>query len=333
MDVEQLKEVIPNAMNLEYHTWGNENEWHNLRSYYLGGSDIGVVMGLNKYRSKLSLYKEKAEGISQDLSDNVFIRKGKDLEALIREYYVRPYLQTKGYSLHHFDIMLVDKTYPFLAANLDGLAVCGDTLNPDDSMIVEIKWVSQYAQTNWDGEEYQGVPASYYAQVQQYMLITGCHKALVCALFDDDWSVHYYQIKRDEVFLRKLVKEALTFKNYLDFKVAPPVDTDLDRDALYEQATTIPETKEESPLLAYNVEQYLDVCRQIKELEATKKTFLDDIVAESLDGKILPKDNVHSVRIVPVNTTRFDTATFKKECPDLYKKYCLESNSVRTLIK
>ena len=340
MDSNFMEHYFQQAHNLQYFTWDNEDEWLKLRQPYFGGSDIGIILGLYKYRSKLSLYKEKVEGIVQEVSDNVYIKKGKDLEALIREYYVRPYLQAKGYFLHHFDFMLVNKLYPHLAANLDGFAEYdngGLVFEPEKNIVIEIKWVSRYGEDNWGNDDgYYGVPPSYYAQVQQYMLITGCKKAIVCALFDKDWSMHYYEVPRDDMFLTNLINESLMFKNYIDYKIAPPLDSALDNTDIYDSIVEDlhnPTPKVESLALAEAIDGYLQTDSSIKELETRKKKYLDIITNEVTNGATVPTGYQHNAFFKPVTSTRFNTSKFKEEHPELYEKYCMTVQSLRTTIK
>ena len=91
----------------------DEESWLELRKKGIGGSDIGAIMGLNKYMSALTVYKVKVEGLQIDLSDNANVRRGKDLEDLILKNYVRPYLEPAGYTVEKPDFMIINNKYPF----------------------------------------------------------------------------------------------------------------------------------------------------------------------------------------------------------------------------
>ena len=83
------KEFYLNTYNLSTHPgidvleYSNEEDWLQLRRKGIGGSDVGAILGLNDYVSPLQVYKAKVEIISQDLSNNVNVKKGNDLESLI----------------------------------------------------------------------------------------------------------------------------------------------------------------------------------------------------------------------------------------------------------
>ena len=47
----------------------NRQEWLLLRKTYLGGSDLGAVIGVNKYRTALDVYLEKTSEHSPETSN------------------------------------------------------------------------------------------------------------------------------------------------------------------------------------------------------------------------------------------------------------------------
>ena len=143
--------------------FANDEDWLEIRRKGIGGSDIGAIMGLNSHSSPLKVYKQKVEGFKEDLSDNIFVKKGKELEDLILTKYVQPHFAKLGYAVGKPKFMIVNADYPYFRANVDGIAF----KNRDDyhnNIIVEIKWVSEWAENNWNKPEYNGVPPSYYAQ-------------------------------------------------------------------------------------------------------------------------------------------------------------------------
>ena len=58
-------------------SFSNEEDWLELRKKGIGGSDIGAIMGLNPHSSPLKIYRQKVEDFKEDLSNNVFVKKGK----------------------------------------------------------------------------------------------------------------------------------------------------------------------------------------------------------------------------------------------------------------
>ena len=323
--------------DLEALSFESEEDWHKLRQKGIGGSDIGAIMGLNKYSSPLQVYKSKTEGFVKDLSDNVNVRKGKDLESLIRTLYVAPYFLQLGYKVqnlsHH---SIVNKTYPWLRANLDGIAQCIEApMDYSKHFVIEIKFVSQWAEENWNGEEYCGVPPSYYAQVQEYMLVTGMRKAYVCAMFESTWECKFYEVPFNAVFVAKLIKDSKDFYDInMMMKIPPRVTIGIDKEDIIKKIEESKEIKETIPDASLNdkVVEYKSLGVQIKDLSKQQDAIKSEIVDAYLKGHI-PTSPLLKVSVTSYTSERMDTAKFKEEQPGLYKQYCKESESIKVTIK
>lgn len=300
--------------------YSSEAEWLRIRQDGIGGSDAAAVMGISKYKSPLRVYKEKIGLVHDDQSDNVFIKKGKDLEALIRDQYVVPYMYEKGYYVRHPEFMLQNSNCPWLLANLDGIAVPVDTLGKDytHNIVIEIKWVSEYAESNWFGDDYWGVPANYYAQVQHYMTVTGASKAIICALFDKDWSMHYFEIPYDIQFSLKMLGETERFYNHnLGRGIPPRITPSLDKDEVLDALLNPPTKYVPSEEMTQKCASYTMYKEQIKELEKYAQTLHDDIIAMYCEGAV----PTNGFRVYSSKRTRtvIDTKKLEEEYPDAYE--------------
>lgn len=316
-------------------TFRTEAEWLAYRQEGIGGSDAAAVMGISKYKSPLRVYKEKLGIVHEDQSDNVFIKKGKDLEALIRDQYVAPYMFEKGYFVRHPDFMIRNATCPWLIANLDGIAVPVDTLGKTftDNIVIEIKWVSEYAENNWFGDEYCGIPANYYAQVQHYMTVTGASKAIVCALFDKNWTMHYFEVPYDIKFAVQLLKDTGNFyNNNLVKKVPPRLMPSLDKEEVLDKLLNPPVTYTQSHEMECKCASYSVYKEQIKELEKAANTLHDEIIAMYCEGYIPER----GFRVTASKRTRtaIDSKKLEEEYPDAYEACKTESEyAVHTIRK
>ena len=300
--------------------YNSEEEWLKLRHDGIGGSDAAAIMGISKYKSPLKVYKEKLGLVHEDQSDNVFIKKGKDLEALIRDQYVVPYMYEKGYYVKHPEFMLINGTCPWLRANLDGIAVPVDTLDKDftDNIVIEIKWVSEYAESNWFGDDYCGVPPSYYAQVQHYMTVTGASKAIICALFDKDWSMHYFEIPYDLKFALDLLKATDKFYHInIEQGVPPRLTPSLDKDEVLEAVLNPKIEYTLSEEMAQKCAVYNMLKEQSKELDRQASKIHDDIIAMYCEGNV--PLNGFRVSASKRTTTRIDAKKLEEEYPDAYE--------------
>lgn len=310
----------------------NEDDWLEIRTKGIGGSDIGALMGLNKYSSPLLVYKQKVEGYKVDLSNNANVKKGKDLENFILTNFVNPLVSSKGYVVGKPDFMIVNSDMPYFRANVDGIAYKPGT-SFEDNIIIEIKWVSEWAEQNWNGPEFNGIPASYYAQVQLYMAVTGCKGTLVCALFDKDWEFHKFWIPRDEMFILKMKTIAKKFYDYnMGMKIPPMASTDVDKEEVVNIIKSSPVPTKPSAEMTINVEKYLELSKQIKELEREKSS-VNDLILEGYKNGFYPDNPDHKIKLSTIVSHRFNSTKFKEDNPSLYEQYCEDSESSRFSIK
>lgn len=311
----------------------SEAEWLQLRRKGIGGSDIGALMKLNTHSSPLNIYKQKVEGWHEDLSDNVYIKKGKDLEDFILQNYVIPNLSPKGYIVHKPNFMFINSNFPYLRANVDGIAYKPNTPS-SENLIIEIKWVSEWAQKNWNSDEYCGIPASYYAQVQLYMAVTGCQNAKLFALFDSEWEVHEYNIPRDELFILQLKATAKKFYEInMNMKIPPMLDSELDKSDVVNALKTTPiEEHIPNAEMSKYASAYKNISKKIKDAEKLEKKLKDNILDLHLKG-YKPDDESISVKFSVVSTRRFNATKFKEDHEDLYNQYCEDSEFSKFTIK
>ena len=314
----------------------NEEDWLELRTKGIGGSDVGAIMGLNKYTSPLQIYKTKVLGIRNDVSDKPAVKKGKDLEPVIRNNYFRPMLEEKGFTVLEVPYILINSDYPWLRANLDGIAVPKDDSfkKHTNNIVCEIKVVTEYAESNWFGDEYCGIPASYYAQVQEYMLVTEAKMAILGALFEKDWEMHYFKIPEDKEFQKELIKKSKEFYEYnMTLKIAPKLNPELDKDAVIDSLNKLDETKTTpTEEITESARKYRDLNKQIKVLEGEKKLALTDVVNRYLNGE-RSNDNSVKIKLSLISRTSLNITKLKEEEPEIYQKYSEVSESSTPYIR
>lgn len=316
--------------SVEFLEYANEAQWHELRKKGIGGSDAGAVMGLNKYTTPLKLYRTKIGEYKEDQEDNVYIKKGKDLEGVVFEKYVTPDMASKGYTALHPEHIFVNKQYPWLRANCDGLAVplIG---TPADNVVIEIKWVSEYAEVNWDGDEYCGIPASYYAQVQHYMIVTGARKSRLYALFDRTWDVKIYDIPFNPSFALKLISETKQFYDNLQAGIEPKISASKDKEFMPEALEGAPKVQTVDETLDPIVGEYLTMKAECDALEKQMQENYDKIIAAYLEGKVPSK--MFKVTVSSCKRAGFDSKRFAADHPAAYEAYKTEVPYSRTVIK
>ena len=88
--------------------------WLLERKNSLGGSDMGAVLGLNKYRSPYAVWAEKT-GLLPEQPDNEAMRQGRDLE----DYVAQRFEEKSGKAVQRMNYLLRNDAAPYLHANID----------------------------------------------------------------------------------------------------------------------------------------------------------------------------------------------------------------------
>lgn len=326
---------LPNDVELIEYT---DDTWLDERRKGIGGSDVAAILGESKHSSPLKVYKDKVDGIREDVSDKVFVRKGRDLEAFVRNIHCVPYFNEIGYDVVHPQHIFVNKNYPWIRANLDGLAVVkenefGFRGISETNIVIEIKWVSEWAEDAWDDDRYGGVPVHYYMQVQTYMAVTGAKKAVVFALFDKNWEVRIYEIKRNEATIAHILSETEKFyKHNMCMKIPPTVKASIDTADVVEKVKTCTMPTVGSVAMAELVSDYITTNAQLKSLADRASQLRDEIIAMHLDGKY-PEGNAFKVKLSTCTTSRFNTTAFKEAQPELYAQFVNKSEFTKFTVK
>jgi putative phage-type endonuclease len=92
--------------------------YHN--SNHIGGSQAGVVLGVNKYTSPLELFMQKTDQIVNEKTDNKYAEWGVRLEPLVADKFAREHNE---FQVTVVDEILQNKEKPFMLANIDRLLI------------------------------------------------------------------------------------------------------------------------------------------------------------------------------------------------------------------
>lgn len=205
--------------NIEHHT----DEWYEFRMNGIGGSEMGTVLGINKYDTAVRLFHEKIGSIEQRREDNERMFWGRKLEddvANVWQYYdgtrdgyvenhnldkiVRKCRSINGY--------VVNPKYPWLFASVDRLInieggfniITGEPLETE--AILECKNMSYWVSKMWD----DGIPIFHLAQIHTYMAIMETDYAEIAMLVDGGRLV-VEKIMRDDALVDRILTISKAF--------------------------------------------------------------------------------------------------------------------------
>lgn len=183
------------------------------RTRFVGGSDIGAILGLSPYRSIVDVWLDKiAPAANDDGKNAVAKRRGSRLE---------PYLLDLIREEHGLEVLTrneryVDPQVPYFAAEIDA-----ETADEN----VELKTVHPFKAKEWGTLESDELPLHYLAQVQWGLGIRKRPRCRVFALIGDD--LRPYVVERDDETIAALRERAAEFwTKHVVPKERPPLDYD-----------------------------------------------------------------------------------------------------------
>lgn len=190
-------------------------EWLEGRSHGIGGSEAGIVLGLNPWKSRLELWNEKVTKTRHlDPDAAMSLKIGNFLEPLIADEYSKMTgrkLEIRPQKIH--------PKYSFVLGNIDREIVDGTEGLPKGPGILEIK--TKGAWTDWHGED---IPSYYVAQLQQYLEIYE-YRWGSFAIFDlGTLKISCIDIERDDKLISNIIDEEIKFWNLVEKKIPPTVD-------------------------------------------------------------------------------------------------------------
>lgn len=292
----------------------SHEEWKELRSHYIGGSDAAAVVGLNAFSSPYALWAEKT-GKVPGFSGNLATEVGTYLE----EFVAQKFAAETGKKVRKSNQSFFNSDYPWAIANIDREIVGEDAG-------LEIKTTSELNTKKFKGGEY---PANYYCQCVHYLAMTGKQRWYLAVLIGNR-DFRWFTIERDEAEIAALMAAEADFWEQVKNNTPPVADGS---QATTEAIKTIyAESNENTVDLTLEnaaLSQYIALGKQIAELEAMQdeaankiKSFMGEAGGGECDG----------FRVSWKSSTRrtFDSKRFAKENPSLDLAGYYKETSTRT---
>lgn len=293
----------------------DHEKWLQVRNQGIGGSDAGVILGLNPYKSLLALWLEKTgQAKPEDLSGNERVYWGVKNEQNIADYFC----EKTGKHVRRCGTMQHGE-FPWLLANVDRL-IDGEQAGLE----IKTAGVSQYEL--WKGDE---VPDAYYAQCQHYMLVTGFPMWYVAVLIGGNEGI-IKEVPRNEDFIAMLFDAEKDFWKSVEERTMPDVDgmksTGEALAEMYPQAKAdsvlqLPSTNELEEIFA-NYAMYTQHIKDLTEMKNECENRLKVLMGDNEVCIIGDGDSKHEVTWKNVKgRTTIDGKKLQKEMPDVYEQY------------
>lgn len=286
-----------------------ESQWLAQRKKGIGGSDVGAILGLNPYRSRMDVWLDKT-GRGGEVADNYAMARGRAMEPFLRQAFCNQTGLTVQVTENH---TVAHRKYPFLRASYDGIT--------SDDGVLEIKTMNEWVAKK--GE----IPKTYYWQIQHYMFIAELNHGYFA--IDAAGRFIVEPVEYDPAYEVDVLPELIRFwQDYVRADQHPPV----------QKRDNIPPTiddKVQADDQTVNAYQALkEVKAAIKRLEEDKERY-EDLLLQQMDGRTSLVDA--SGRVIAthkaITSVRFDSKSFKADHADLYEQYKKPTTFNRLTIK
>lgn len=236
------------------------------RREYIGGSDIGTIMGVNPWKSPYTLWAEKTGLIEpEDVSDLDAVWFGVMEEDIIAQRFTMKTGLKVRKSNYAYGVM----EFPFFRGHVDRLASKG-------KWGLEIKTTSSWNKTNYDEGE---VPEAHYWQCMFYMLVTGYDMWYLATKRDNRFYIT--KIVRDDVAIVKMIDTCREFWEHV--KSGEPVEIDGSASTQRTLDEMYPEEQQEKIVNLDKVEDtliaLLEIGSQEKNLKELSEKYKNEIKA------------------------------------------------------
>jgi len=179
------------------------------RRDYIGGSDIGTIMGCNPWKSRYTLWAEKTGLIEpEDISDVEAVWWGVHLEDLVAERFT----MKTGIKTRKSNFAYSCEEFPFLRGHVDRISVRG-------KRGLECKTTSSWNKTKFEEGE---IPPMHWWQCQFYLFITGYQIWDLATKRDNQFFIS--EIKRDDEAIERMLDACQDFWNHV--QNGEPVEID-----------------------------------------------------------------------------------------------------------
>lgn len=240
--VSEVCEVNNFSIAYEHIDQVSEEDYQQIRMDWFGASDSSKLLDVNPFPkgSSVDLLQEKLTGeVDESIGKKASVRMGKDIEEIILRKLQEAFDHTKECWLDK-PVHMYGNFNNHLGINFDAVLVNFVDNNYgviDRPVPVEIKSVTKYGRKyydfnkstiyqkdgDWkeripenpimntttsikDAADLYGIPVYYYTQIQQQMLALNSDLGLLAAMDVDNWDIHIFVIKKDDLVREQLLK-------------------------------------------------------------------------------------------------------------------------------
>lgn len=298
------------------------------RSKGIGGSDIGAICGLSKYKTAYQVYLEKRGELIEDNNDSTRLRFGRRLEKPVADEFAF----VTGRKLWRAKTTQRHPTIPYFLANIDRWQH-----KEQDGKLLKGTYEGKTA--DWTQRPLWiqgGVPDSYYLQLQWYMLVTGCAFGSFGVLFGLS-DFHFFDVERDEATISQLIALGQDF--WRRVKDGNPPDYQFGEAGaalvkkLYAKAEPKKAIQFDGPEAEAKVRRLLQLKQAIKTREAEERDLTTWLQLQMGDAEIATYPDLAKITWANTSRSLIDLDRLREEHPKIAKDLTVETPGRRFSIK
>jgi hypothetical protein len=193
------------------------------RTAYIGGSDAGSIFGVNEYRSRRRVWRDKVYGEEpMDPLPNP-IQRGNDLEPIIHALALKqdPTINSPEMFEKYHKGAEGDPQIWLYDARGEGQAPIGG--HPDGISAEGVLWEYKCPGTyTLDAIHSDGVPDSWIFQVRHYLMLSGLPLGRIAVLDYNAYQLFTVDVEADPDFHAKMLAEYDDFWFFVEHEIEPP---------------------------------------------------------------------------------------------------------------
>lgn len=300
-----------------WHPSEHDEAWHAERATRIGGSTIGVLLGLSQYESPFSLWARHTGLIASGDHDSPRLRIGRRMESVIAaEFHDETGLWVAG---EH--TMLRHPEHHQFGCEVDGFVVESEDSSIDDAVgIFEAKTDGRFG--------WEEIPPTYLAQCRWNMYVAGLRRAWLVVMFSG-FRVEVFEIDQDDADVALMVAKATEFWDLVQTGVPPPIDGSeataraiRTRWPAHEPGLVHEADQELVELLAERAE----IRRAIREHEAAAAERENEIAARVGDAELIAIGGIPAFSYKTQTRTSVDAGALRAQFPELAEQFARVSS-------
>ena len=290
------------------------------RKLGIGGSDVAALFGVDPFNSIMDIYRAKTSPTSIK-KKSLQMEIGGFLEAFVADKYQEIYPELT---------LLEPDT--FIHAEKNYYRINIDRLIKESGAILEIKTANVFQKKHWGVSGSAFYPNNYKLQIAYYCAVIDAPYADLICLFGND-EIRLYRYDRDYQFEKDILNAVDNFWNNYVLKKIPPTSTI--KEIVFNNPKKDHEIEENfvisSEIMDIYYRDLVEIKKNLRALE-TEFELVKGTILNYMNDKPYLVNTKGQTLITYKNKSRkiFDSDSFSKEYPELYKKYLTKTSEVKT---